>query len=118
MTGLGGEKTRYMNTSAKLAQAYEKVTGDVLLSAGAVTYLGPFTGAYRTQLLEGWRELCNERKIPGTDPFALIPFLGDAVRIQANPHPLLHPHPRPQVCQPARHCSAQPRTLWDGSSVW
>lgn len=45
--GLGGEKTRWSDTAKHLHSLLSNVIGDVLLSAGTVAYLGPFTVDYR-----------------------------------------------------------------------
>lgn len=46
--GLGGEKDRWTDQARKLGDRYVQLTGDILLSAGVVAYLGPFTVNYRT----------------------------------------------------------------------
>ena len=46
--GLGGEKDRWTDQARKLGERYIQLTGDILLSAGVVAYLGPFTVNYRT----------------------------------------------------------------------
>ena len=38
--GLGGEKTRWTEVAEKLGKDYINLTGDVLLSAGFIAYLG------------------------------------------------------------------------------
>lgn len=45
--GLGGEKDRWTDNAKSLGELYIKITGDVLLSAGVVAYLGAFTVNYR-----------------------------------------------------------------------
>lgn len=45
--GLGGEKDRWTDQARKLGDRYIQLTGDILLSAGVVAYLGPFTVNYR-----------------------------------------------------------------------
>ena len=40
--GLGGEKTRWTEVAEKLGKDYVNLTGDVLLSAGFIAYLGGF----------------------------------------------------------------------------
>eukprot|EP01012_Entosiphon_sulcatum_P008694 TRINITY_DN14772_c0_g1_i1.p1 TRINITY_DN14772_c0_g1~~TRINITY_DN14772_c0_g1_i1.p1 ORF type:complete len:4302 (+),score=681.03 TRINITY_DN14772_c0_g1_i1:35-12907(+) len=82
MSGLGGEKTRYVEQSERLAEVYSNVVGDVLISAGFTAYLGPFVSQYRQSLVTEWVSLCHQRGIPGTQQFELSKFLGDAVRIQ------------------------------------
>jgi len=45
--GLGGEKSRWTKNAEDLALDYINITGDVLLSAAVVAYLGAFTVQYR-----------------------------------------------------------------------
>ena len=37
-----------------LAADSEKLVGDVFLAAAQISYMGPFTGAYRDQLVDRW----------------------------------------------------------------
>jgi len=48
--GLGGEKDRWNEAAKDLARRYVHLTGDVLVSAGLVAYLGAFTSAFRQVL--------------------------------------------------------------------
>jgi dynein heavy chain len=57
--GLGGEKTRWQEVAKKLAADYTHLTGDVLLSAGCIAYLGPFTAAYRERAINQWVQQCR-----------------------------------------------------------
>ena len=41
--GLGDEKGRWQDSVNKLEQVINSIVGDVLVSAGFVAYLGPFT---------------------------------------------------------------------------
>ena len=45
--GLGGEKSRWSQAAKDLRRQYDNLTGDVLVSAGVVAYLGAFTSAFR-----------------------------------------------------------------------
>jgi dynein heavy chain len=44
---LGGEKTRWSEIAKFLHTTLQNVIGDVLLAAGAIAYLGPFTMDFR-----------------------------------------------------------------------
>lgn len=44
---LGGEKARWSETAKCLHGTLRNVIGDILLAAGAVAYLGPFTVDFR-----------------------------------------------------------------------
>lgn len=45
--GLGGEKDRWNEAARMLSERYHNITGDVLMSAGVVAYLGAFTVDFR-----------------------------------------------------------------------
>ena len=45
--GLGGERDRWNEAAKDLGERYVNLTGDVLVSAGLVAYLGAFTSAFR-----------------------------------------------------------------------
>ena len=48
--GLGGEKARWTEVAAMLGVKYNNLTGDMLISAGVISYLGAFTMTYRDQV--------------------------------------------------------------------
>jgi len=48
--GLGGEKDRWTENARVLGENYFNITGDVLLSAAVVAYLGAFTVRFRQVL--------------------------------------------------------------------
>jgi dynein heavy chain, axonemal len=64
--GLGGEEARWKETVTRLYTAYENVTGDVLISAGTISYLGPFTFDFRSSIVEGWQDSLLRLRIPHT----------------------------------------------------
>ena len=47
---LGGEKGRWGELAIELKSFYTTLTGDVLVSAGMIAYLGAFTSAYRADI--------------------------------------------------------------------
>nr|XP_006820578.1 PREDICTED: dynein heavy chain 3, axonemal-like [Saccoglossus kowalevskii] len=81
--GLGGEKERWSAAAKSLGELYINITGDVLLSAGVVAYLGAFTVDYRQKATAEWLELCQKMKIPCSDVFSLNSTLGVPVKIRA-----------------------------------
>lgn len=58
--GLGGERARWEQAALLLAQAQEALTGDMLVSAGIIAYLGAFTAAFRTHLVDAFLDLCSK----------------------------------------------------------
>uniref|UniRef100_A0A8D0RBX0 Dynein axonemal heavy chain 12 n=1 Tax=Sus scrofa TaxID=9823 RepID=A0A8D0RBX0_PIG len=74
--GLGGEKSRWAQAADDLQTVYENLTGDVLVSAGVIAYLGAFTSDFRQTCTEDWSTLCKVM-------FSLSKTLGDPVKIRA-----------------------------------
>ena len=52
--GLGGEKTRWSETAFNLGELYKNLTGNILISAAIVAYLGAFTSNYRQVHTGAW----------------------------------------------------------------
>ena len=81
--GLGGEKTRWTEAAETLGEKYTELTGDMLISAGVISYLGAFTGTYRNEITSQWSALCVDRAIPsGKGRFSLGVCLGEPVKIR------------------------------------
>eukprot|EP00743_Colponemidia_sp_Colp-15_P006911 GILK01007459.1.p1 GENE.GILK01007459.1~~GILK01007459.1.p1 ORF type:complete len:1899 (+),score=393.41 GILK01007459.1:93-5789(+) len=81
--GLGGEKTRWTQAAASLGVRFTNLTGDMIVSAGIIAYLGAFTATYRSSCSQSWVALCRDKSIPASESFSLAATLGDAVRIRA-----------------------------------
>ncbi|XP_071332600.1 dynein axonemal heavy chain 12 [Trachinotus anak] len=81
--GLGGEKTRWSKAADDLQSTYDNLTGDVLISAGVIAYLGAFTAGFRQDCTKHWTKLCQSRNIPSSDDFSLSTTLGDRIKIRA-----------------------------------
>jgi dynein heavy chain, axonemal len=80
--GLGGEKDRWTENARVLGDLYIKITGDVLIGAGVVSYLGAFTVDYRNKCIKDWNDLCKSMNVHCSDKFSLSDILGDAVKIR------------------------------------
>ncbi|KAG5443966.1 Dynein heavy chain 3, axonemal [Clonorchis sinensis] len=83
ISGLGGEKTRWTDAAAMLKHRYHNIIGDVLLSAGVVAYLGPFTVDFRAGISQEWHELCIKLEVPCSEVFRISDTLGDPVKIRS-----------------------------------
>jgi len=57
--GLGGEKSRWTAAAENLQSIYDNLVGDVLISAGVIAYLGPFTLAFRDACTVDWVKVCT-----------------------------------------------------------
>uniref|UniRef100_A0A669BHB3 Dynein axonemal heavy chain 12 n=1 Tax=Oreochromis niloticus TaxID=8128 RepID=A0A669BHB3_ORENI len=80
--GLGGEKTRWSKAADDLQNTYDNLTGDVLISAGVIAYLGAFTAGFRQECTKLWTKLCKSKNIPSSDDFSLSKTLGDPIKIR------------------------------------
>ena len=80
--GLGGEKERWKEVAAGLTVDYRNLTGDVLLCAAYIAYLGPFTLPFREEVLTEWVATLREKNVPCSDTFKLIAVLGEPVKIR------------------------------------
>eukprot|EP00903_Cladosiphon_okamuranus_P016611 g15323.t1 len=80
--GLGGEKARWLESADRLGVKYVNLTGDVLVSAGVMAYLGPFTATFRSKQLSGWVALCKDKSIPCSASPTLSGTLGDPVLVR------------------------------------
>lgn len=80
--GLGGEKERWNEAANYLQTVYSNLTGDILISAGVIAYLGPFTRIYRDECVLEWVKMCKNYNIRCSEPFSLTESLGNPVKIQ------------------------------------
>ncbi|XP_028906396.1 dynein heavy chain 12, axonemal isoform X2 [Ornithorhynchus anatinus] len=81
--GLGGEKSRWSKAADNLQNIYDNLTGDVLISAGVIAYLGAFTTAFRQECIKDWTKLCMDKGIHCSDDFSLSKTLGNPIKIRA-----------------------------------
>ncbi|XP_023310238.1 dynein heavy chain 3, axonemal [Anoplophora glabripennis] len=81
--GLGGEKTRWSDTAKQLQGLLNNVIGDVVLSAGTIAYLGPFTVDFRQELIKNWNAYSLNSGIPCSQNFSLVTTMGEPVVIRA-----------------------------------
>lgn len=50
---------RWSHAADDLQNTYDNLTGDVLISAGVIAYLGAFTAAFRQTCTKDWSQLCK-----------------------------------------------------------
>ncbi|CAG9466170.1 unnamed protein product [Pedinophyceae sp. YPF-701] len=80
--GLGGEKDRWTASATELGRQFTALTGDMLISAGVMGYLGAFTMPFREKTTVSWVALCKKMEIPCSPKFSLTACLGDPVKIR------------------------------------
>ncbi|PSN46072.1 Dynein heavy chain 1 [Blattella germanica] len=82
VTGLADERERWIDSVAAFKVSIFNLVGDILISAGAVAYLSPFTDRYRRGLLDEWSAVLKEKKVPHTPGCSPVTTLGEAVTIR------------------------------------
>ena len=80
--GLGGEKQRWTDVVTQLESSLFNLTGDVLISAGVIAYLGAFTKNYRQEAIESWVGKMRDEKIPCSASVLISKVLGDPIKIR------------------------------------
>ena len=80
--GLGGEEVRWIESVAKMEIDYVNLDGDILVSAGSISYLGVFTSDYRNTLMGEWTASIAKLSIPHTPSCSLIGTMGDPVTLR------------------------------------
>ena len=79
---LGGEKVRWTKLVSQLSSEHSKITGNILLAAGSIAYLGPYTSKFRNQVQKDWLQVINNQHISFSENTSLISSLGSAVLIK------------------------------------
>lgn len=80
------------------------LTGDMMISAGVVAYLGAFTASFRQQLVDGFLQLCSKAVSSATAHTpVLVPTvhthaLAECIGIPDNFHQLWHALPVERKC--------------------
>lgn len=83
INGLGGEKVRWADSIARDDKLLVNVVGDIVVSAGTVAYLGPFTEEFRAKMCDQWRTAEAEMGLARTEGADLVSTLSDAVQVRA-----------------------------------
>lgn len=83
ISGLGGEKNRWMIAATNLQSSYDTLPGDILISCGMIAYLGPFTSNYRIENLEKWIVYVNSLNIPCSKSYDFVEVLGTEIKINS-----------------------------------
>jgi dynein heavy chain len=83
INGLGGERVRWTGFGEELNVALTNLTGDVLISAGVIAYLGSFTSQFRDKATSDWAKNCVALGVPCSAKPTLNSTLGDPIKVQA-----------------------------------
>ena len=49
----------------------------MFLAAAEMSYLGPFSGTYREELIEMWKQYCAEQSLSISNNYSLVQTLGN-----------------------------------------
>jgi len=79
ISGLEGEKTKWTETVASLADQFSYLIGNCLVAAGMVSYAGAFSAQYRNQLEEEWVKKIDELGIRVSQGMTMKGLLEDPV---------------------------------------
>ena len=79
---LGGEEERWTTTVAQLSHDFINLAGDVVISAGTISYLGAFTSEYRDECVGLWAEALKKANVPFTPGCTVISALADPVKVR------------------------------------
>jgi dynein heavy chain, axonemal len=75
-------QVRWTEAADKLAGKHRTLTGDMLISAAVISYLGAFTMALRDEVISKWVAECKARGIVSSPKYSLMEALGDPVKIR------------------------------------
>jgi len=82
INGLGGQRDHWTVRAHQLGEDFQNLTGDMLIAAGMISYLGTFTMAFRDGISQKWVAACKSAGIPSSAKFSLVACLGDPVSIR------------------------------------
>jgi len=82
MNGLSGETRRWEENALNLKSSSEYLTGDSLLVAGALTFLGAFSPSYRIRLIDQWKAYLISEGIRHTASFSIAQAMGNDATIR------------------------------------
>ncbi len=83
LSGLGNESKRWEVKARDLKDDFKNLTGNILISAALMAYLGPFTLNYRDEMVKKWHRRVKELKIPViADKYSFERILADPVKIR------------------------------------
>ena len=82
VSGLSSEQVRWKSTAEILEEDMTNLVGNMILSSGYISYLGPFTLKYRIEILDKWITYLQDLNIKCATDFAMEKILADPVEIR------------------------------------
>ncbi|XP_076377925.1 dynein heavy chain at 16F [Megalopta genalis] len=81
-SALADERIRWEKMTKGFDDQMINLTGDTLVAAGALAYLGAFTNEYREELMQIWLNSCKNHDIKTTENYSLVAILADPYQIR------------------------------------
>ncbi|CUG06458.1 dynein heavy chain, putative [Bodo saltans] len=82
VSGLEGERDRWIESIARYEAAIGNLPGDALLASGFLSYTGAFPTEFRHSLLVGWTKELRRLQLPLTKGFDFVDFLVDPTEVR------------------------------------
>ena len=80
--GLASESERWKVKVKVLEVDLINLVGNMVLAAGYISYVGPFTSKYRMALMNTWMTSSKKKGIPFDPNFSIEGTLGDPIQIR------------------------------------
>jgi dynein heavy chain len=80
--GLSSEESRWGQTADELESGLQNLIGDIMLSVGCISYLGPFNQEFRAELTKIWNRHALQAGIPVDPDFSLVRTLSDPLVVR------------------------------------
>lgn len=75
--GLGGEQSKWTAEAEVLRVIHQNLTGDTLLSAAFVAYLGPFGAQDRVRIFKEWKSIADRHGLQTSSTIDVLKTLGN-----------------------------------------
>merc|ERR1719478_1747666 len=82
LTGLGNESVRWVAASGILEKNLRFIVGNILLAAGFIAYVGPFTAEFRTDLVQIWLAKAKEIALTADPSWRCADILCDPAEVR------------------------------------
>ncbi|CAD7935566.1 unnamed protein product [Amoebophrya sp. A120] len=83
LKGLGNEAVAWEKRSTVLEKAVGFLVGNIMLAAGFIAYIGPYTAEYRAELIDMWRNKAKEIDIVADPDWVCADVLVDPAEVRA-----------------------------------
>eukprot|EP00392_Amoebophrya_sp_AT5.2_P005332 g5341.t1 len=82
LKGLGNEAVAWEKRSTVLEKAVGFLVGNIMLAAGFIAYIGPYTAEYRNELIDLWRNKAKEIDIVADPDWVCADVLVDPAEVR------------------------------------